>query len=92
MLSLSQKLSLNTIKQTSGWVPSPGSDNLRVWWKKGTDVTYAGTSPYGVSLWRDQSGNNYHLEQSVTLERPEAAGNVGQNNGEIWFDPTNSQN
>lgn len=93
MLSLSQKLSLNTIKtNASAWTPDPSRDNLRVWWRKATDVTSDASAPYGVSLWRDQSGNNYHLEQSTASEQPEAAGNVGQNNGEIWFDPANSQN
>lgn len=91
---LAQKLanSLPTIRPlTYSWVPTPGRNNMLAWWQKDTGVTSAGAPTYVVSQWDDQSGNANHFTQTTIANMPTAAGNVGQNNGEIWFDGGNSQ-
>lgn len=91
---LAQKLanSLPTIRPyESGWTPTPGRNNMLAWWKKDTGVTSAGAPTYAVSQWDDQSGNANHFTQSLIANMPTSAGNVGQNNGEIWFDGGSSQ-
>lgn len=91
MLSISQKLSLNTIKPQGGWDPNKEASIL-AWWKKATGVTYAGALPYGVSQWRDNTGNGYHFEQNTLSEQPTYAGTPGINQGTVTFSPASTQN
>lgn len=89
MLSLSQKFSLNTIRTvTDSWTPTPGQDNMIAWWQWDTGISADSVPPYGIREWLDQSGNNYHMNQRISLEQPTAAGNIGQNQGENWFNGT----
>tara|TARA_R100000654_G_scaffold35133_3_gene60531 strand:+ start:4335 stop:5012 length:678 start_codon:yes stop_codon:yes gene_type:complete len=80
MLSLSQKLSLNTIRPQGGW--TPGSDNVVAWYKMAAGIILNGSD---VSEWRDSSGNGYTMKQSDTAQQPEYSAGV------LTFDPTSNE-
>ena len=79
MLSLSQKLSLNTIKPQgpSAWSPSDEA-SLEAWYKNKSGIVLNGSD---VSEWRDGSGNSFNMLQSTATEQPA----YNASNGELTF-------
>ena len=92
MQKLGLSLSLPSVKKLGGeWQPD-NDPSLLAWWKLATGVTYAGALPYGVSLWRDHTGNGYDFQQSTLSEQPTYTGTPGVNKGTIAFNPAATQN
>tara|TARA_R110000751_G_scaffold55051_4_gene118144 strand:+ start:2388 stop:3077 length:690 start_codon:yes stop_codon:yes gene_type:complete len=68
MLALKQALSLVSTRSIL-WSPSQEA-SLGAWYKKGAGITAVGAAGEYVSEWRDSSGNDHHMTQSVGTERP----------------------
>jgi len=82
MLSLSNKLSLNSIKVLGGdWNPNLDS-NLVAWYRKAEGIVLNGSD---VSEWRDQSGNGYNMKQSDAAQQPAYSAGV------LTFDPASNE-
>lgn len=82
MLSLGNKLSLNSTKILGGdWNPNLDS-NLVAWYRKAEGIVLNGSD---VSEWRDQSGNAYTMKQTDAAQQPAYSAGV------LTFDPTSSE-
>ena len=82
MLSLGNKLSLNSIKVLGGdWNPNLDS-NLVAWYRKAEGIVLNGSD---VSEWRDQSGNGYNMAQTDAAQQPAYSAGV------LTFDPASKE-
>lgn len=80
MLSLSQKLSLSSLKTkvgASAWSPS-NEASLEAWYKNKEGITLNGSD---VSQWADSSTNSFDMLQATATEQP----SYNASNGELTF-------
>ena len=73
MLSLTQSLSLNSIRPLGGWQPSDEGIKLIAWYKNKTGITLNGSD---VSRWSDSAGSN-HMVQTFPSKQPEYIASTG---------------
>tara|TARA_R110001583_G_scaffold4596_2_gene26347 strand:+ start:235 stop:921 length:687 start_codon:yes stop_codon:yes gene_type:complete len=72
MLALKQALSLTTIKNVGGWLPSDES-SLVAWYKNQALITLNGSD---VQSWEDSSANTYDMKQTTVGQQPAYSGGV----------------
>lgn len=82
MLALKQALSLTTIKNVGGWLPSDES-SLVAWYKNQALITLNGSD---VEIWGDSSANTYDMKQVTVEQQPAYSGGV------VTFDSGESKN
>jgi len=84
MLSLTQSLSLNSIRPLGGWQPSDEGTKLIAWYKNKTGITLNGSD---VSRWSDSAGSN-HMVQTFPSKQPAYIASTGA----LRFVPADVQN
>ena len=69
------------------WMPTD-EIRLEAWYRKGTGITFVGSNPSTVSLWRNESENVHHMAQATVSEQP----TFETSDGSLTFDPTDDNN